>query len=66
MNILNYLSETHKNGASCPVCGADCRSKALVDLVYTFEPCRCGTPAYDHLYEQLWCRDCFANDKERK
>lgn len=51
--------KAHPAAAVCPRCGADMLRKGIVDLVYTFEVCRCDRVDYSHLMEQLWDRECF-------
>lgn len=48
----------HDKGV-CPACGKDIVTTALVDIVYTFEPCSCEAANYQHLVETLWHRRCF-------
>jgi len=44
---------------NCPVCGEDCSTAALVDLVYAFEECECDAVTYKHLVETVHHRTCF-------
>lgn len=45
---------------ACPKCGEDCSSVALVDLVYTWEPCNCDVVSSVHLVETVYHRKCLA------
>jgi hypothetical protein len=45
--------------SACPGCQKSLRSVAMVDIVYTFEPCECAVAKYRHLIETLWHRECF-------
>lgn len=51
---------THMLDQPCPVCNVNCQTTALVDLVTSFEVCRCEfCPDYAHLVERMWHRKCF-------
>ncbi|MFA6134436.1 MAG: hypothetical protein WC869_10530 [Phycisphaerae bacterium] len=52
----------HNYSSTCPGCGKDCSSTALVELVYTFEVCHCepNEPGGGHLVETTWHKDCYA------
>ncbi len=54
---------SHRYAPTCE-CGADVRRAPIVNLVYTFEVCRCGSPDFDHLVERLWHRKCFVTSEQ--
>lgn len=57
---IAVLDTNHCWSTDCGVCGKDCLRTAMVDLVYTFEPCKCDIePRYEHLVEHLYHRRCF-------
>ncbi len=43
----------------CPHCGESVMRTAIVNLVYSFMPCRCDQAAYEHLVERLWHPPCY-------
>jgi hypothetical protein len=53
------LERRHGTQHLCPVCKDDLMRVAVVDLIYSFELCSCGSPEYEHLVEQLWHRACM-------
>lgn len=53
----------HPEQTNCPLCKQDLLRVALVELLYVFEVCLCGKPAYPHLVEQLWHRVCFLKER---
>lgn len=56
-----YETTHHDRGRKCPGCAADLATCAITHLAYVFDVCDCGTPNYAHLIEQLWHRDCLAD-----
>lgn len=62
--IKHAFSQGHDKAGTCPVCKEDCMHEAMVDIVYTFEPCSCGKPEYTHLVEQLYHHKCFISGKK--
>lgn len=62
--VLHRRFETdrphHKRSRTCGGCSADLMATGLPALVYTFESCACGTPAFTHLIERMWHRTCLA------
>jgi hypothetical protein len=56
-----YEEQHHDRGRSCPGCGVDLMTTAITHLAYVYDVCACGTPDYAHLIEQLWHRDCLAD-----
>ena len=52
------MDRTHGNRHLCPRDRIDLMKIPVTSLAYTFELCRCGKPAYEHLVEQLWHRGC--------
>lgn len=61
LDFLNSIKDRCK-GSLCQGCNQDCGGTALVDLVYTFEICRCEKADYSHLTETLWHKTCFYAD----
>jgi hypothetical protein len=56
---LPWFNQGHPTLRTCLVCGRDCSSVALAEVVYTFERCSCFRVSYVHLVEQLWHRTCL-------
>lgn len=54
----------HDAARTCPGCGADLSTTALVKLAYVFTGCDCDRIEYGHLYEQLWHIDCLRKPVE--
>ena len=49
----------HPHARSCPGCGEDARTSAIVSLAYAFESCSCDRVDYAHLVERLWHIKCL-------
>jgi len=66
MDIKDVSLEDHREtlkrhpwNRTCPVCGQDCSTVALVKLVYRFEECNCSYAPYTHLIERVYHWDCI-------
>jgi hypothetical protein len=57
--FLSWSDPGHRDFRICPNCLVDLRATSIAELLYTHEPCNCGTPDYTHHVEQVWHRQCF-------
>jgi len=57
--LLEYWRTRHEQSDTCPRCSQALSRTAIIYIVYTFQPCSCGDPQYEHLVEQAWHRVCF-------
>lgn len=68
-DLLETLKKHHDWQLKCKICNKDCGSVALVDLVYTWEPCRCEAAPYSHLVQTAYHAECYgerANPKHTR
>ncbi len=56
---LDRFGAHHPWSRICPGCVNDIRRTSLVELAYVFNACSCGTPEYEHLFEQVWHIQCL-------
>lgn len=59
-DLVRVFHPSHPRIPECLGCNRSANTVALVRLVFTFEPCDCGTAPYVHLVERTWHRICFA------
>ena len=59
--FMNHAGDPpHPWSTSCSVCGENCTTTALTELVYAFELCDCDHSNFTHLIEHIYHRKCFA------
>lgn len=61
---VSHYTPRHRRFRSCPACGEDLSTTAILEIGYTFERCDCTDPEYTHLVEQLWHREHMPTDDE--